>query len=148
MNFYQTFGPIIIGVMIFIIGQYILVLILQPTGRVRRALADISSTILSRQATITNGGHDEELALEIKRMGALLRAASAEVLFYQVWSAIGIFSLPSPRRILKACWQLNLLAGHLQAKADEKTSPILATKNQEILELLSKLLKIHTHYRG
>ncbi len=146
MNFYQTFGPIIIGVAVFIIGQYLLVLVLQPIGRVRRVLADISSAILFRQATITNGGDDKELALELKRLGALLRATSAEVLFYRVWSAVRIFSIPSQRNILAACRQLNLLSAHLLEVHDEKTRLVLAQKNQEILELLSKLLNIHTHY--
>ena len=43
-------NTILLGVGVFVISQYILKLILERIARVRRAIADISSTVLFRQA--------------------------------------------------------------------------------------------------
>jgi hypothetical protein len=134
------------GIAIFLVGQYMLVLVLQPIGRVRRVVADISSTVLFRQALITNGRVDKELASELKRMGALLRAASAEVLFYPAWSFLKLFSVPSQRKLLEGCHQLNLLSHNLSDTRDAEGDSHWAEKNTLALEVLGKKLRIHTTY--
>jgi hypothetical protein len=139
-------ATIIVGVVIFLVGQYALVLVLQPIGRVRRILADISSTILFQQALITNGRVDNELARELKRMGALLRAASAEVIFYRFWAFLRIFSVPSEKRILKGSHQLNLLFHNLSETRDANGDAQWAEKNTLILEELRVELGIHTTF--
>ena len=139
-------ATIIVGVVVFLVGQYALVLVLQPIGRVRRILADISSAVLFQQALITNGRIDNELAKELKRMGALLRAASAEVIFYRLWATLGIFSVPSEKRILSGTHQLNLLFHNLSETRDANGDAHWAEKNTLLLEELRMELGIHTTF--
>ena len=58
---------ILVGVAVFVISQYFLRLVLDPITRVRRAIADVSSTVLFRQAKISNATHHLETSNELRR---------------------------------------------------------------------------------
>src|SRR5947208_1538305 len=98
---------ILVGVAVFVISQYFLRLVLDPITRVRRAIADVSSTVLFRQAKISNATHHLETSNELRRASSQLRASVSEVCCYSFWSSLGLFSLPTKFNTRNACRCLN-----------------------------------------
>src|SRR5438477_8878408 len=99
---------IVSALVIFVASQYFLKLVLEPISRVRRTLADVSSTALFHQAKITNGHADEAVGTRFHELSARLRADVFEVRFYsQVAKICGV---PSRLNIEVACRELNWLS--------------------------------------
>lgn len=135
---------VLIGVGVFVISQYILKLVLEPIIRVRRAVADVSSTVLFRQAKITNATHDLEVAEELRRASSQLRASISEVPCYSFLCRLGLFGIPGKSNVRGACRCLNLLAGHANDPSKERSR--LVDANDEALNKLGKLLNTETRY--
>ena len=133
------------AIILFLVSQYFLKLVFEPLSRVRRTLADISSTTLFHQAKITNGHADEEIATELRKLSASLRAAVFEVRFYR-WAA-KISGVPSEESARAACQQLNLLSSGMKPAAqDAMPNTNWAAANTLALEKLGNLLGIQTKY--
>src|SRR5947199_4695372 len=95
------------AIILFLVSQYFLKFVFEPMSRVRRTLADISSTVLFHQAKITNGHANEEIATEIRKLSAALRAVVFEVRLYRLFANIS--GVPRAEDTRRACHQLNLL---------------------------------------
>ena len=133
------------AIILFLVSQYFLKFVFEPLSRVRRTLADISSTTLFHQAKITNGHADEEIATELRKLSAGLRAAVFEVRFYR-WIA-KISGVPSKGNARAACHQLNLLSSGMKPAAQDATPHTnWAEANTLALEELGNLLEIQTRY--
>jgi hypothetical protein len=137
-------NTILLGVGVFVVSQYILKLILEPIARVRRAIADVSSTVLFRQAKITNATHDLDTAEELRRASSQLRASISEVQCYAFLSRLGFFGIPSKSNVRNACHSLNLLAGHANDPSKERSR--LVDASHGALVELGKLLNTETRY--
>jgi hypothetical protein len=133
------------AIILFLISQYLLKFVFEPMSRVRRTLADISSTVLFNQAKITNGHADEQVAEEIRKLSAGLRAAVFEVRFYSLFAKI--CGVPSKENARRASHQLNLLSSGMNPMAHAATrSTNWADANTLALEELGDLLRIQTRY--
>lgn len=135
---------ILTGVTVFIISQYFLKLVLDPITRVRRAVADVSSAILFRQAKITNASHDTDVAQELKRASAQLTGAISEVHGYAFWSKLNLFGIPKELDARTACRCLNLIAG--SASSSEANRQRLVEWNNNALQELACALDVKTQY--
>ncbi|HEV2045095.1 MAG TPA: hypothetical protein VGQ95_00685 [Chthoniobacterales bacterium] len=133
------------AIILFVFSQYLLKFVFEPISRVRRTLADISSTVLFNQAKITNGHADEDIATEIRKLSAGLRAAVFEVQFYRLFAQI--CGVPSEENARRACHQLNLLSSGMRPAAQAATpSTNWADANTLALDKLGELLGIQTKY--
>ena len=114
-------------------------------SRVRRTLADISSTVLFNQAKITNGHADEEVAAENRRLSAGLRAAVFEARFCGLFAKI--CGVPSKENARRASHQLNLLSSGMNPLPRAATRATnWADANTLALEELGDLRRIQTRY--
>jgi len=135
---------VLIGVSVFVISQYFLKLAIEPITRVRRAIADVSSTVLFRQRKISNATHHLETFDELRRVSSQLRATISEVCCYSFLSRLRVFGIPARSDARNACRCLNLMAGN--ADDDSKERSRLVDMNREALEKLAKALRIDTTY--
>ena len=144
-DFFTSFVTLAGGILVFALTQYWLKLVLEPISRVRRTLADISSTALFHQAAICNGRSDEALATEFRKLSANLRAAVYEVRHYRVVAKM--CGVPSEANALAGCHQLNLLSYHTRPEGQYgHSADWWATENSRTLIKLSDLLGIKTRY--
>ena len=136
---------IVSALLIFVASQYFLKLVLEPISRMRRTLADISSTTLFHQAKITNGHADEAVGTRLHELSARLRADAFEVRFYsQVAKICGV---PSRRNIGLACRELNWLStGMTPIEQETLQNKNWAEENTRTLEKLGQLLGIDTRF--
>ncbi len=133
------------AIVLFLVSQYFLKFVFEPLSRVRRTLADVSSTTLFHQAKITNGHADQEVATELRKLSAGLKAAVFEVRFYRNFAKIS--GVPSEENARRACHQLNLLSSGMNRAAQEATpNTNWAEANTIALEKLGELLGIQTKY--
>ena len=136
---------LIVGVIIFISTQYFLKLVLEPVSSLRKTLADVSSTVLSHQAAITNSTADPEIEKDLRRLSSALRAGVYEVRWYRHVAAL--CGIPSEPNILSGCHQLNLLSAGMRSESQHgKPLTWWATQNMQSLISLGELLGIQTSY--
>jgi len=133
---------VLIGVSVFVISQYFLKLVLEPITRVRRAVADVSSTVLFRQAKISNASHDPEVAQELRRASSQLRGNISEVHCYSFWSRLALFGIPTRSDARNGCRCLNLMA--VNANDENKERQRLVDANAKALDDLARFLDIET----
>jgi hypothetical protein len=96
------------GIVIFVVGQIILKLIIEPTQELKKSLAGTSHAMLLHQAKLTNATPDKEIAAEMKSMSVEFVSKSHTVLWYPFVRIV--FGLPSRKNILGASRQLNLIS--------------------------------------
>jgi hypothetical protein len=141
------FWPIIGGVIVFLVSQYLLQLVLEPLNSFRRILVSISNSILFHQAAISNGHADGEVSIELKRFAASLRAAASGIPFYGLLSTLRIFDIPARTNVNKGARELNGLS-HGMNERSQKASPETnwAEENTKAMERIGRLLGIDTNY--
>ena len=133
------------AIILFLVSQFLSKFVFEPMSKVRRTLADISSTVLFHQAKITNGHADEDIAAELRKLSAGLRATVFEVRFYRMFAKV--CGVPSAQDARRACHHLNLLSSGMRAAAQHVTpNTNWAEANTMALEKLGTLLRIETKY--
>ena len=135
---------VIVGVGVFIISQYFLKLVLDPISRVRRTVADVSSTVLFRQRKISNASHDPEVAEDLRRVSSQLRGNISEVRCYDLWSRLALFGIPARSDARNGCRCLNQMAGNANDQNTERQR--LVDANAKALDDLARFLSIETRY--
>ena len=132
------------ALVIFVASQFFLKLVLEPISRLRRTLADISSTTLFHQAKITNGHADDAVGTRLHELSAKLRANAFEVRFYS--RVAKICGVPPQENIRYACRELNWLSTGMTALKQEGLDKNWAQENTRTLEKLGQLLGIETRF--
>ena len=72
------------GVLIFVAGQYILRLIIEPAQELKKTLGSISYIMLLKQAELTNANFNKEIAIEIKTKSAEIVSKSNMIICYNL----------------------------------------------------------------
>jgi hypothetical protein len=141
------------GVLIFVVGQIVLKLVIEPAQELKRSLGSTSHALLLHQAKLTNASSDKEIAAEMKSLSAEIVSKSHAVLWYAFVRIV--FGLPSKKNILMASRQLNSISyGVLEeSKKFEDSSNFNAKKTDFALENttaiveVGRLLGLKTTYR-
>lgn len=136
-----VFGALV-GVLAFLVGQYVLRMVLEPLARLRRTTAQISLSLLSNQRKLQNLHPDPELEAELRRLAAELVSGVDEIPYSNIilnFSLVGKFN---PSEALEAARNLNLVAATL-----EQGVPAFAVIIESTAEI-RHLLKIPTSYSG
>ena len=135
--------PTLIGVVVFLLGQYTLKMVIEPVQAFRAALARLSNTILRYQAKITNAAVDDELSGKISDHSAEIISAAATIMFYR--TARLLFRLPKKAGVTAAARSLNHIAYSLNVNAREwEASPAFnAAKPDHVRHVYDALTVIH-----
>lgn len=144
--------PTLIGVAVFILGQYALKMVIEPVQAFRATLARLSNTILRHQGKITNAAVDDELSGKISDHSAEIISTAATIMFYR--AARLIFRLPNKAGIILAARSLNHIAYSLNVSTREWESGASYTAPKpnhvqtvfDALEVIHKELGIKTNY--
>lgn len=141
----SVFITVISGVLIFIIGQIILKLILDPAVKLKETIGNVSALFLREQNKITNLSASDETLQKMKELASSLMAQKQAIPLYAATRFIA--QLPPEKRVENACGQLNKISG----LAGESCSKALQGNNGEeqvinAMDLLGKNLKTKVSY--
>lgn len=136
---------ILTGVSVFVIGQFVLKLVLDPIVSLKKIFGEISAFFLKEQAKITNAHGNDELCNEISRLSSSILANSTAIPFYGFFSFI--LRMPSNGCIIKSCHSMNLISHNLNPKAQEKVSVNGSLTILENMKTISENLKIKIDYQ-
>ena len=131
---------ILAGVTVFVLGQFIIRLILDPTVSLKESLGEVSHLFLLHQAKITNGIGSSELQEQIIMSSATLLAKKQAIPCYKLFGYI--FGLPSEKNIIDGCGYLNLTSSMLGAEYAETylgKSPHAITINKNMKNIETAL---------
>jgi hypothetical protein len=142
------------GVLVFVIGQIVLKLIIEPVQELKRSLGSTCHSLLLHQAKLTNAASDRDIAGEMKLKSAEILSKSQAVLWYSLVRIV--FGLPSEVRLLKASHQLNrLYYGMIEESKKFEDSAYyngkktdFALENTRAVQEVGRLLGLKTTYQG
>ncbi len=141
----SIFSTVISGVLVFVVGQFILKLTLEPIVDLKKVFGEISALFLSRQAKIRNANADQQTANEIKRLSASLLSQKQAIWGYNLF--IHLLQLPKNDSIIDACGALNMLS-YLVFRTDKRNQDEnVYARITEQMETVDRCLKIKTKYR-
>lgn len=141
------------GVIIFVAGQFVLKLVIEPVQELKKSLGFVSYILLLHQAKLTNATSNNEIAYEIKSKSADILSKSS-VVIGDSRLFLKIFGLPSKQNIKLASKELNIIYyGMLNESKDFQDSAAyngnkidFAKKNVEAIKNIAELLQLQTSY--
>lgn len=150
LHWFTPIATIVGGVIIFVVGQAVLKLFIEPVQNLKGTIGSTSNTLLRHQAKITNGMEDAEISAKIYDHAAEL-VSKAEVIICYRFAAL-VFRLPSRVDVLRAARELNAIGQATMDKRPSTTygatlpSPLAARNNHDSLKHIAKLLRVKTAY--
>lgn len=127
---------ILAGVSVFVIGQFLLKLILEPIVTFKNKIGELSALFLREQAKITNAQASEETQQEIRRMSSSILAHKQAIPLYSVFAFV--LRLPSTRDLIISCRSLNWIAHHVV-----KDAPRIPPRHDITLEIYKEMKNIN-----
>jgi hypothetical protein len=138
-------GGVIVGVSIFVCGQVLLKMFIEPAIILRGVIGETCGFILQNQARISNASESNEVSGRAKELAAKLVASAYSIPSYSLVRIV--FGLPKKENIRDASKSLNFIANTLQSGAKQETDDIkwILQINEE-KNNISKRLGIPTSY--
>ena len=133
----------VLGVLAFLLGQYVIRMILDPLARLRRTTAQISLCLLSNRSKLANCRQNEALAAELRRLAGELVSGVNEVLHYDLALRFRLAGF-TREEALEAAQELNLIASNFAADS----TPNGSGDNVKSAARIGRLLRIPTSYSG
>ncbi|NGZ19171.1 hypothetical protein G6Z94_17910 [Vibrio aestuarianus] len=140
----QVFVTVLSGVSVFVIGQIVLKLFIEPIISLKSTFGEISGLFLREQPDIIGARANEEIREEIFRFSSLLLAKKSAVPFYPVVRFF--FGLPSSESLTSAAKSLNRVGALTVCTEGDTDRKIKHQQILESMENISKRLKIVTDY--
>ncbi|WP_417826181.1 hypothetical protein [Thalassospira povalilytica] len=146
------FATVLAGVTVFVLGQFILKLVLEPIVSLKEQLGLLSAFCLRHQAMLTNTNATPQIRDELRSLTGLIVAKRRAVPFYKIVARI--LNLPNEREVSKACHLLNKI-GYAIVPYKQKFGPIVHEIDGEIydafqvardLDKVGELLKVNLRY--
>lgn len=140
-NPYLTAALTIIGgIVIFVAGQILLKIVLDPVAELRRSLGFVSSVFLRHQAKITNGRCNDEIQDDLHKAASQLLVNAQAIPIYKClrW----IFFLPAHGKLEEAALAMNLISSRARG---EETQGSVEEFNRSLREV-GKALGIRVSY--
>lgn len=136
---------ILAGVTVFVTGQFILKLVLEPIVSLKESLGELSAFCLRNRAKITNANATLEMQQELKCLGSKLISKRQAIPLYGFFAFL--LRMPSEKDIIESCRSLNLISTEMVKETSRhqgnQEGPI-----QILLELqkISNLLGVRLDY--
>ena len=105
------------GVSVFVVGQCVLKLVLEPVVEMKNTMGKITALFLREQASIVNALCTADVIGEIKCLASELQARKQAIPGYKFWSFL--LGLPSSEKLIDACRSLNSISYSVDSAADE-----------------------------
>lgn len=136
---------ILAGVSVFVIGQFILKLVLDPIVSFKESLGELSAFCLGNRAKITNANATIEMQGELKRLTSTIISKKQAIPFYRTLALI--LRLPSEINIIESCRSLNAISAEM-VKDTSRHQGALQGPIEILMELqnISKLLNVRLDY--
>ena len=138
-------STILAGVSVFVIGQFILKIALDPIVSFKTTLGELSALFLRKQAEITSATAPKSTQNEIRILTSSILAHKQAIPFYQIFSFI--LRLPTEEAVSDSCLSLNWLSYNVIAERPNTNSRI--DVHQEIdrhMRIINKKLNIQVMY--
>lgn len=104
----SVFSTVVTGVVIYVVGQFVLKRMIDPYVSYKEQLGAISALFLMKQPSIVGVRHDKEVIDELKSAAALLLSKWESVSFHKEMAMIRW--LPTNEAVLAAAHSMNLIA--------------------------------------
>jgi len=147
------FATVLAGVMVFVLGQFILKLVLEPIVSLKEQFGFLSAFCLRYQAKLTNTNATPEVRDELRSLTGLIVAKRRAVPFYKI--AARILNLPNERQVSDACRLLNRIGYAIVPIKQQFAPPPVQEIDGEIygafqvardLDKVGELLKVTVKY--
>jgi hypothetical protein len=102
---------ILSGVTVFVLGQFVLKLVLDPIVALKTVFGELSAFFLREQAKITGATSTNEITDEIHRISSSILANRQAIPFYPFFAAC--LRLPNEKMLLEGCQSLNSIGYHV-----------------------------------
>ncbi|AWB72133.1 hypothetical protein [Vibrio cholerae] len=132
------------GVSVFVLGQIILKLFLEPVIALKTLFGEISGFFLKEQPQIIGASASDETRDKFHRFAALLLAQRNAIPFYFITRLL--FGLPSLKSLNSAAMSLNKLGALTQKNAPQVGDKSQYKAIQDAMKNIAKNLKIVTDY--
>lgn len=141
-NLYLTAGLTIIGgIIVFVAGQILLKIFLEPVAELRRSIGFVSSVFLRHQAKITNGRCNDEIQDDLHQAASQLLVNAQAIPLYPLFRRL--FKLPPDDELVRAAQAMNLIASRARG---EETQGSVEEFNRSLREA-GEALGIRVDYR-
>lgn len=104
----SIFATILAGVSVFVVGQFVLKLVLEPIVGFKESIGEVAAFCLRYRAKITNRRATLEMQEDLKCLIASMRAKRQAIPFYRLLRYV--FALPSDKNLVAACQSMNLVS--------------------------------------
>lgn len=135
---------ILSGVLIFVIGQIVLKLVLDPIVIFKTVLGEISAFFLKEQTKITGATATDDITFEIHRLSSSVIAHRQAIPFYFICAFC--LRLPKYKQIVEACQSLNSISYHVNPNLKFTMGDRYEEINKE-MQVISDNLKIKVDYK-
>jgi hypothetical protein len=132
------------GVSVFVVSQFILKLVLEPIVSFKESLGSISAFFLRYNAKITNGNASPELQHDLRILISTVISKKEAIPLYGLFGLV--LGLPSDKKLLKGCHNLNYVANEINKDTATKTGTPDCIKISRHLIETAELLKIRLNY--
>ena len=141
----SMFYTILAGVAVFVTGQFILKLVLEPIVSLKESLGELSAFCLRNRAKITNANATLEMQQELKCLGSTLISKRQAIPFYSFFACI--LRLPKEKDLIESCRSLNFISAEM-VKETSRHQGNLQGPVQILFELqkVSHLLGVRLDY--
>ena len=141
----SMFYTILAGVAVFVTGQFILKLVLDPIVSLKVSLGELSAFCLRNRAKISNANATLEMQYELKKLGSTLISKRQAIPFYGFFAFL--LRMPSEKNIIESCRSLNLISTEM-VKETSRHQGDLQGPVQILFELqkVSNLLGVRLDY--
>ena len=137
----STFSTVVVGVLVFIIGQIMLKWFMEPLLSMKEQLGKTSALFLREQSVITNCSDKNDVVNQLKECASTLLAKKSAITLYCLFSYIRL--VPSAKNIQNATQSMNLIAGLIQQN-DKKGNAAMDIHAE--MEKIAQYLKIVVRY--
>ncbi|QKU90880.1 hypothetical protein HPY16_14475 [Vibrio cholerae] len=136
---------VVSGFLVFVLGQFVLKLVLEPIVSFKEALGSLSAFCLKNRAKITNANASTGDQSELRQIISTILSKKEAIPFYS--KVARLLKLPSEVNLLKACMNLNFVAYEMcKDTATHKTDTVGCTKIVMELHVASNLLDLRLDF--
>jgi hypothetical protein len=128
---------ILSGVTIFVLGQFVLKLVLDPIVTLKTVFGELSAFFLREQAKITGATATNEITGEIHRLSSSILANRQAIPFYPFFAAC--LRLPNEKLLLEGCRSLNFIGYHVNPNIPFSGGDRYDAIIKEMNEIITKL---------
>ena len=137
---------ILAGVSVFVIGQFLLKLLVEPIVSLKKSIGELSALFLQNHAVITNAHATITTQQDLKRVTSNILSNKQAVPFYSCFAVL--LRLPSEECLIDACRSVNLIAHNIAENVSEESRFSRCVEISDEMKNISQKMKILVDYKA